>query len=114
MRVLACGSRAWTNYESIARVLAQFPRETVFMHGGATGADSQVARYIREANLPCEVYLPAYGAVQDYSAPIMRNLFMLELQPDRVVAFWDGRSPGTGFVLREARRRGIPTETWRT
>lgn len=41
-------------------------------------------------------------------APIMRNLRMLDMKPDMVLAFHKGLSPGTLHCITEARRRGIP------
>lgn len=43
-------------------------------------------------------------------AGIERNLQMLNEKPDRVIAFWDGVSPGTRHTITEARNRGIPVE----
>jgi hypothetical protein len=43
-------------------------------------------------------------------AGIIRNLEMLDQEPDLVIAFWDGKSRGTAHTIGEARRRGIPVE----
>lgn len=42
-------------------------------------------------------------------AGYLRNLAMLQLEPDLVIAFTNG-SPGTQHTIDEARRRGIPVE----
>lgn len=85
------------------------------MHGGAlNGADRMMTRWCRERQARVEVYLPCYEdkTVGPRRAPLIRNEFMLELGPTLVVAFWDGVSRGTRYVLDGAKQRGIPTETW--
>lgn len=115
MNVLVCGTRisAWT-YTNVANVLSTFPRETRWMCGGARGVDGYVVRWAKLNGAHLDVYRPCYEdrTVPYHQAPLVRNEFMLELGPDRVVAFWDGLSRGTKFVLDEAHKRGIHTETW--
>lgn len=53
---------------------------------------------------------PADWRGQGARAGILRNLAMLEWEPELVLAFWDGRSTGTAHTIREARRRRIPVE----
>jgi hypothetical protein len=43
-------------------------------------------------------------------AGILRNLAMLDDEPDRVLAFQRNGSRGTQHTIDEARRRGIPVE----
>jgi hypothetical protein len=42
-------------------------------------------------------------------AGIIRNLEMLDTKPDKVIAFWDGRSTGTGHTISEAKKRRSST-----
>ncbi len=35
---------------------------------------------------------------------------MLDQEPDLVLAWWDGRSPGTRHMIETAAQRGIPVE----
>ena len=40
-------------------------------------------------------------------APLVRNITIIE-NADLVMAFWDGSSHGTKFVIEECRKRGVP------
>ena len=44
------------------------------------------------------------------AAGIIRNQAMLALKPDKVLAFWDGRSRGTKHMIEIARKAGVPVE----
>lgn len=116
MKLLVCGSRGWTNYEGIERVLDDVlskEDDLTIIHGGANGADSMAAFWAKHRDVHQETYLPAYEVYARREAPLIRNEFMCCLFPDRVVAFWDGVSRGTQHTLEYAKLLGIPTETWR-
>ncbi len=49
-------------------------------------------------------------AQNDSRAGIRWNLRMLDEQPDLVLAWWDGVSPGTKHMIEAAAARGIPVE----
>lgn len=38
---------------------------------------------------------------------MVRNIEMLDQHPDMVTAFWDGKSPGTKFMIEECIKRQI-------
>jgi hypothetical protein len=52
--------------------------------------------------------IPADWKTHGRSAGPKRNLMMLDMKPDLVLAFWDGKSPGTKHLIENARKRGIP------
>lgn len=76
------------------------------MHGGAPGADQLAARAARKLGLEVEEYRADWGKY-GRRAGMLRNLEMLNRNPDFVLAFWDGQSKGTAHTIREARRRGM-------
>lgn len=115
MRILITGSRHWQDLHTVRFVLRELQGlEPVFtiVHGGARGADYQAAQAARELGLRQEVYEPAYEryALPDrWQAPLDRNLRMLESGVDLVIAFrGEGKSKGTDYTVREARKRQIP------
>ena len=134
MRVLVCGSRTWTDYESIANRLKQLAEECeardrivvaadelisfVVIVGGAKGVDT-LAEEWAERNfvyfdghplLDC-VRFPADWAKYGKAAGPIRNRQMLtEGRPDLVLAFWDGKSRGTANMIELARTAGVPVE----
>lgn len=107
-----CGSRAWKDAETIRRRLAELPRGTTIIHGGARGAD-RIAGEIA-AGLGFEVaVVPAEwrpGGVYNPRAGYERNAKMLDMEPDLVLAFWIGGSTGTAHTISAAHKRGIPVE----
>lgn len=109
MKVLVCGSRTWTDGIVISRRLRGLPNDAVIIHGGASGADLQAERVAAKYHLASRCF-PAEWNRYGKRAGIIRNLAMLDEQPDLVLAFWDGRSRGTKHTIDEARKRGIPVE----
>jgi len=91
--------------------LAELPRGTVVMHGGARGADRMAATIAAGLGLQVEEY-PADWKGLGRSAGITRNLAMLAEQPDLVLAFWRDESTGTGHTVGVALRRGITVEVF--
>ena len=77
----------------------------VVISGGAKGADSLAADWAREHGQALQVY-PADWATYGRSAGPIRNREIVE-HADRLIAFWDGISPGTRSVVRLAARKGI-------
>src|SRR3989442_4834179 len=110
LRVLVCGSRAWTDYDAILRRLAQMEegRPTI-VDGAAGGADTMADRAAKTLNLTIERY-PADWATYGKRAGFIRNEQMLDIGVGLVIAFWDGQSRGTQHTIESATRRGIPVE----
>jgi hypothetical protein len=109
VKVLVCGSRSWDEHGPVRRRVADFPPETVIIHGGAAGADWFASIAASQSGLDQVVYPPNWKR-HGRRAGIVRNLAMLDAQPDLVIAFWDGKSAGTRHTITEARKRGIPVE----
>lgn len=112
MRVLVCGSRTWMDYWTIFRRLGELPAEAKIIHGAAKGADSIAESVAQFYGLKVQAY-PAAWKTHGKRAGVVRNLQMLDEQPDLVIAFWDGKSRGTQHTIDEARKRGIPVEVIR-
>ena len=111
MIVLVCGSREWKNQQIIRAALEELDGSSTVLAGGARGADELGEQLARELGLGVRVF-PADWQQYGKRAGFIRNLEMLEQQPDQVWAFWDGLSRGTAHTLREAKRRGIPLRIW--
>lgn len=109
MRVLVCGSRDWQDAEAIRARLVELPRGSEVIHGAARGADSIAATIARGLGLT-ERAFPADWRGKGRRAGILRNLAMLDEEPDRVLAFQRAGSRGTQHTIDEARRRGVPVE----
>ena len=112
MRILVCGSRSF-NDELIflpwMRDIVNMSVDTVeIISGGAQGADAMAEKFADENGYPKTVVRPDWET-DGKSAGIKRNLEMLDMNPDIVVAFWDGKSRGTQHTLIEAMKRKTPT-----
>lgn len=118
-RILACGSRAWTDRSAISDALEPYISATPFyadeptvMHGDAGGADRIAGELALELGFWVEAH-PADWRGKGKRAGILRNLAMLDEKPDVVLAFQVGNSPGTQHTITEARKRGIPVRVWK-
>lgn len=71
---------------------------TEIVSGGAGGIDACAREYALAQGLKLTEFLPDY---QRYGrgAPLVRNRQIVDCA-DQVLAFWDGASRGTAFVLR--------------
>ena len=109
MIVLVCGSRTWRDADRIRFKLRELPRGTVIIHGGARGADRIAAEIAHALGLEERPYLPDWDT-HGKRAGMVRNVAMLDANPDKVLAFWDGASTGTAHTIKGARERGIPVD----
>ena len=106
--VMVTGSRSWRRGGVVkAKLRALNPK--LVMHGGARGADELAQKACDELGIATYVLEPLW-AIHGKAAGVKRNEALLAGEPDVVLAFWDGSSPGTGHAIKAARRRGIRVE----
>lgn len=108
MRILVCGSRTFDDWVRLVSFLSHFDPIDQIISGGANGADKLAAEYAERHKVCLKVVLPDWDN-EGKAAGIKRNIRMLDLKPDVVVAFWDRKSRGTKHTISEANRRKIPT-----
>lgn len=77
---------------------------TEIISGGARGVDSSAAEYARKKGITLTEIKPDYARYKR-GAPLVRNKLIIE-GADMVLAFWDGRSKGTKFVIEECHKTG--------
>ena len=103
MKVAVIGSRNLT----VANLEKYLPTGvTEIVSGGARGVDTSAREYARAHGLPCTEFLPEYGKY-GRAAPLKRNLQIIGCA-DAVIAFWDGKSHGTRYVVEQCRKQNIP------
>lgn len=107
--MLVCGSRTFNDARVVEERMSRLPMGTTFIVGGARGADSIAEVLARSWEAHVMVIKPDWDT-HGKRAGFLRNLQMLDQNPDLVLAFWDGESKGTQHTIREARKRGIPVE----
>lgn len=103
MKVAVIGSRGLT-VPNLENYLPENVTEIV--SGGARGVDSSAAAYARAHGLKLTEFLPDYATL-GRRAPLCRNITIIDYS-DTVLAFWDGQSHGTKFVIDKCRECGKP------
>lgn len=106
MTIVVTGSRKYQHLERVAKVIHNLPEGTDIIVGDASGVDSEVERSCALEGVPCTVYTAEWEKYQR-KAGIQRNLEMLNTCPRLVLAFWDGESRGTKFMIDVALKRRI-------
>lgn len=103
MKVAVIGSRNLT----IANLGDYLPENvTKIISGGARGIDSCARAYAFDHGIPLLEFLPDYEKFGRF-APLKRNLDIIG-HADYVLAFWDGKSRGTKYVIDICRERKVP------
>ena len=103
MKVAVIGSRG-LHVDHLEDYLPEGVTEIV--SGGAKGIDTCAREYALRHGLKLTEFLPEYGKY-GRGAPLRRNTTIIEYA-DLVLAFWDGKSRGTKFVIDNCKKRNIP------
>lgn len=103
MRVAVIGSRD-LSIENLGDYLPEEVSEIV--SGGARGVDTSARKYAQTHGIKLTEFLPDYEKY-GRSAPLKRNIKIIE-NADLTLAFWDGKSRGTKFVIDNCKKRGVP------
>ena len=108
MKVAVIGSRGL----QVDRLEDYLPEGvTEIVSGGARGVDTCARNYALSHGLTLTEFLPEYNRFGK-GAPLLRNIAIIE-HADLVLAFWDGRSKGTKFVVDYCKKRNIPVAVHR-
>lgn len=101
MKVAVIGSRE-LHVDDLENYLPKEASEIV--SGGARGIDTCAREYARKNGLALKEFLPDYETY-GRAAPLKRNLEIIAYA-DLVLAFWDGHSRGTRYVIEHCREQG--------
>ena len=108
MKVIVAGGRDFTKKKKLFKVLDKFldgRREVTIINGAAEGADDLGGEYALERKLDMVIF-PANWKGRGNGAGYIRNAAMAEYGT-HLVAFWDGKSPGTKGMIEVAKRKGL-------
>lgn len=83
---------------------------TEIVSGGAQGIDTCAKDYALRHELKLTEFLPEYEKY-GRGAPLRRNITIIEYA-DLVLAFWDGKSRGTKYVIDNCKKRNIPVAVY--
>lgn len=102
MKVAVVGSRGLT-VEDLGKYL---PADTTeIISGGAQGIDTCAREYALSHDIKLTEFLPEFERY-GRAAPLKRNITIIK-NADLVIAFWDGSSRGTKFVIDRCREMGV-------
>lgn len=107
MKVAVIGSRG-LSVGDLGRYLPENTTEIV--SGGAKGVDTSAREYALAHGIKLTEFLPEYTKY-GRSAPLKRNITIIEYS-DIVLAFWDGKSRGTKFVIDNCRKLGVEVRVY--
>lgn len=96
MKLAVVGSRDFDNYELLKKKLDKINKKspiTLFISGGAHGADHLGEMWAEENDIPKKIFKPDWDKF-GRAAGIIRNKDIVT-SAEIVVAFWDGESRGT-------------------
>ena len=99
---LVVGSRDFTNYGFLKTKLdhlLQNHNKVAIVSGGASGADALAERYAKEKGYPTYIFPADWKQYGKAAGPIRNeemHRFIAHFPRRGVVAFWDGKSKGTG------------------
>ncbi len=103
MKIAVIGSR-----NSEIKDLKNFlPRDvSEIVSGGAKGIDSCARNYAESNNIKYTEFLPEYEKYGT-DAPLKQNDLIIDYA-DIVIAFWDGKSKGTKYVIDTCNKKNKP------
>jgi hypothetical protein len=111
MKVVVCGSRDWTDGETMGLRLRKLPTDAIIIQGECDGADVMARDLALNYGFEVVGFYPAWKKYGKPAGP-KRNIKMLNTNPSLVLAFHNDldQSKGTKHIVAEARRRGIKVE----
>jgi hypothetical protein len=98
MRLAIIGSRNFIDYNFLKEVLEPYKSQiNLVVSGGARGTDSLGEKWAIENKIPTSIFF-ADWETHGKSAGFIRNHEIIK-NCDKVIAFWDGVSKGTGHSI---------------
>ena len=108
MKLLVTGSRSIMDARIVTYALEQTLQEfdiSLLYHGGAKGVDTLAGSWATAHGIPIHMEPGRRGQY-------LRRDRLLVDRADRVVAIWDGASPGTYYTMKYAQERGKLHYCW--
>lgn len=110
MRIAIVGSRNYPNRSQVIEFVRSLSPDVTVVTGRARGVDSWAHEEAIMLNLATDSFFPLWKE-HGRSAGMIRNCKMINTV-DRVVAFWDGKSPGTAHAIWYATTKGLDVEVY--
>lgn len=104
MRVAIVGSRGYSDLDAVIDYVAELPIDAVVITGGARGVDLTAEAAAKKRGLQVIVHLADWSTFGKAAGQI-RNQTVVD-DCEKLVAFWDGTSPGTKGAISIASKAG--------
>ena len=110
MKIIIAGLRNFTDYNLLKTTINNLLDKsnitiTEVVSGGANGVDKLGEQYATEYNIPIRRFNADWNKYGNAAGPI-RNKQMAEYA-DRLIAFWDNKSRGTGSMIKLAKNNKL-------
>lgn len=108
MKLIVAGSRDFQDKDMLWAALDDYKGITQIVSGMSRGADYLGFQYATQHGIPVEKYIPDWENI-GRSAGHVRNRQMGDYA-DELIAFWDGKSPGTKGMIDYMKKLGKPVK----
>ena len=108
MKLAVIGSREFKDMD-LMREHIKLLQPSVIISGGAKGADTLAKQYAQENNLQMIEYKADWKKF-GRAAGVIRNKTIIE-NAEHILAFWDGKTPGTKNSIDYANKLSKPITT---
>lgn len=106
MKTAIVGTRKFNDYAFLTECLKEYKDISLIISGGAQGTDTLARNYAESNNIPYKEIKPDYNKYPGRYAPIKRNEEIVRAA-DRLIAFWDMKSPGTKSAIKFAKKHRL-------
>ncbi len=103
MKILVCGSRYYSDYQTIYRVIKFFGSDITIISGACRGADTLAVKVAQKLGLTFREY-PANWSLYGKKAGVLRNQQMIDMEHPDIES-----SKGTKDMVSRAKRHNINT-----
>lgn len=119
MRLLVCGSRNWSDYQTIWHAVATLPSKPEIiitggdkngLHYSQRGADLIAVQVAKSMKIPWDIYYADWDAFGNRAGPLRNQRMLDEGKPTLVLAFPEKESKGTIDMMNKAAKAGIPVK----
>jgi len=113
MNIAIIGSRTFKDFDTLEKfILANIDigKIETIISGGAVGTDRLAELFADKYNIPKNIIKPEWKKYKR-GAGLVRNKEIID-KSDIIFAFWQNRSKGTEYVIREALTIGKKVKLW--